>query len=374
MSNAVRRIDALTGVRAVAASWVLLLHTLRLLEALWPALGFLGPFARRGYLGVDLFFVLSGYILYLTYGGATLSLGRQGVGRFLWLRLARIYPVHLAVTAVVVLGVGLATLVGRRFGDPTVYAAFRLPEHVLLVQAWTSAPSPTWNGPSWSVSAEWAGYLLFPWIAAAATRLKTARAALALAALLLVGSATLLASAGRSSLDLTTRGGLVRFLVEFGIGILLARAVELRPLTRRTARYLPELLAVILATAFAAGAPDIVLAALLALLIPSLANSDGLLARALSSPALVALGQRSYALYLTHGLVLHLLEALAGGGRLSSATALEQRALMTLAAAVALALTTELTFRCIEEPARAWMRSLSLRRLIAIAPARSGAK
>ena len=375
MSPTVQRIDALTGVRAVAASWVLLLHTMRLVQALWPSSSIVGPVAQRGYLGVDLFFVLSGYILYFTYRGATLSQGREGIGRFLWLRLARIYPVHLAVTLVVVLGVGLATLVGRRFGDPAVYAPSRLPEHVLLVQAWTSAPSPTWNGPSWSVSSEWAGYLLFPWIAAAATRLRTARGALGLVALSFGGSWILLESATVSSLDLTTRGGLARFMVEFVIGILLARAVELRPLSLRSARYLPELLTIVMAIALAAGAPDIVLAGLLAVAVPSLAASDGWIARALSSPAFVALGQRSYALYMTHGLVLLLLEALAGGARLSASVPIEERVLMTFAAAVALGVTTELTYRRIEEPARAWMRRLSFRGLpAAITAERTRAK
>jgi peptidoglycan/LPS O-acetylase OafA/YrhL len=151
-------------------------------------------------------------------------------------------------------------------------------------------------------------------------------------------------------------------MVEFVIGVLLARAVELRSPSHRPPRYLPELLAAFIALGLVASAPDILLAGLLALMVPSLGTSEGWLARALASRALVALGERSYALYMTHGLVLHLLEALAGA-RLASSTPVDERALMTFAAAVALAVTTELTHRWIEEPARAWMRRLSPRGL-----------
>src|SRR5262245_37766774 len=87
----------LTSLRFVAAFWVLLYH---FKDHLGFELGQFGLIAD-GYLGVDLFFTLSGFILahvYLTeFEG-----GRFGYARFLQNRLARVYPMHLAALAAMI--------------------------------------------------------------------------------------------------------------------------------------------------------------------------------------------------------------------------------------------------------------------------------
>lgn len=88
------QIDALTGIRAIAALWVVGFHF-----GLFP-LGSLGlddalPVLRYGYLGVDLFFVLSGFIIYHVHQRDAGSLSIGSVLHFYGLRLARMYPVHL---------------------------------------------------------------------------------------------------------------------------------------------------------------------------------------------------------------------------------------------------------------------------------------
>ena len=94
-------IGQLTGVRFVAAAWVMLYHfqvPLAVSGLLFPILH---EVLRVGRLGVDLFFALSGFILTHTY---LRTLGRSpGVrasGTFWWLRLARVYPVHLVMLLV----------------------------------------------------------------------------------------------------------------------------------------------------------------------------------------------------------------------------------------------------------------------------------
>jgi peptidoglycan/LPS O-acetylase OafA/YrhL len=89
-SNAAQYVPALTGIRALAALLVLGMHT----EQNVPAgLDSLLPFFARGYLGVDFFFVLSGFIITHVYFASLASPSRSAVQIFLWHRLIRLYPV-----------------------------------------------------------------------------------------------------------------------------------------------------------------------------------------------------------------------------------------------------------------------------------------
>ena len=89
-------IDALTGVRGVAAVIVIAYHT-------YPAADFpygISHLVARGYLAVDVFFVLSGFVMALTYG----SLFRDRVTppaffTFLMRRVARLYPLYIVFLA-----------------------------------------------------------------------------------------------------------------------------------------------------------------------------------------------------------------------------------------------------------------------------------
>src|SRR5579871_4886437 len=89
-------IKPLTALRFFAAAWVVLFHY-------WPNLTLAAPPAlvAKGYLGVELFFVLSGFILCHVYL-PPFEEGRFKYADFLWARLARIYPMHLMT----LLGVG----------------------------------------------------------------------------------------------------------------------------------------------------------------------------------------------------------------------------------------------------------------------------
>ncbi|HUO22406.1 MAG TPA: acyltransferase [Caulobacteraceae bacterium] len=158
-------IKPLTGLRFLAASWVVLFHY-------WPKLAtpWVAPLVQKGYLGVELFFVLSGFILCHVYLDA-FGERRFSYGGFLWARLARIYPLHLAT----LLGVGAMALAAGAAGypvDKSVLAWSSLPANLTLTQAWGLAPEAGWNHPSWSISAEWFAYLNFPLCAGLAWSLR----------------------------------------------------------------------------------------------------------------------------------------------------------------------------------------------------------
>lgn len=151
----------LTSLRFVAAFWVLLYH---FKDHLGFELGQFGLIAD-GYLGVDLFFTLSGFILahvYLTeFEG-----GRFGYARFLQNRLARVYPMHLAALAAMIGLFVVANAAGAGVGNADAFRWTDIPQHILMIHAWGSTPTVGWNFPSWSISAEWGAYLLFPAFAA----------------------------------------------------------------------------------------------------------------------------------------------------------------------------------------------------------------
>jgi len=103
------KIANLTGLRAFAASWVMLSH----FSQSTGVAGFLdlGKFVERGAFGVDVFFVLSGLVITLSSASA-LKQDRPFGAQFrdyLVRRFARVYPLHLATFLIVAVLVWIAT-------------------------------------------------------------------------------------------------------------------------------------------------------------------------------------------------------------------------------------------------------------------------
>jgi len=172
-------------LRGYAALWVVLSHvsytdslSMPLATRLhWKLEGIL----RHEYLAVDLFFILSGFVL--THAHAReLDEGtnRRSYGRFLLLRLARVYPLHIlalvhAALIAVVVPSGLENTVG----------SFVL--QLLLMASWGFCKTLSWNGPAWSLSSEWLAYLALPLMIMVTAGLRGVRSQLAaLGALILL--------------------------------------------------------------------------------------------------------------------------------------------------------------------------------------------
>jgi len=155
------KLPALTGLRAIAAFWVLMLHFGDDVTANWPVA--LRRLFSSGFIGVDLFFVLSGFILSWNYLNDT---GLSCSSRDFWrARAARILPVYygslalaLPVFLVMQFNHGITPEAIRHV---SVTAAFTLS----LTQSWALPFSYLWNTASWSLSVEVFLYLSFPWLA-----------------------------------------------------------------------------------------------------------------------------------------------------------------------------------------------------------------
>ena len=147
---------ALTGLRGLGALLVMLHHFYLHLPIDLRAPGF-GGLLLKGYLGVDLFFVLSGFVMAMVYG-PWFEGGEPGRTRrlavFLVRRLARLWPLHAAVIVAVV----VAELLHGVVLSPRLVAI-----NLAMLQAW--GVSAEINPPAWSISTELFVYLLFPLLA-----------------------------------------------------------------------------------------------------------------------------------------------------------------------------------------------------------------
>jgi peptidoglycan/LPS O-acetylase OafA/YrhL len=162
-------IRALTGLRGIAASTVFLVHlreTLseRGLQSDVPE--WIGRMFLNGGRQVDVFFVLSGFILTMNYRSwFEQRVAASSYLAFMQRRFARIYPLHFVMLLLVIGFVVAAGLVGAqtRYGLERFHYG-DLPAYFLLVHAWGVLPNGPgeWNPPSWSISIEALAYLLFP--------------------------------------------------------------------------------------------------------------------------------------------------------------------------------------------------------------------
>ncbi len=212
----------LTICRAVFAAWVFVYH-MDLYANFSAHFGAFAGFIRRGYLGVDGFFMLSGLILAYVHPEFTQALA--GARKFWGKRLARIYPVHLAIIVIfmIILLVGFAHGMSPR--DPRRFSVFALLQNLFLVQGWGFTNQGAWNYQSWSISTEWAGYLLFPalWYLVSYFDWYVAVQLIVLAFVVL----GLIITRHDGTLNLAFAQGLIRFFPEFIIGISTARLVPL---------------------------------------------------------------------------------------------------------------------------------------------------
>src|SRR5690242_9480168 len=85
-------IHPLTALRGIAAWWVVIYHFRKFMPVAPDSPWML--FAGQGFLAVDLFFVLSGFVLQINYGPSLNGFGAKEVRDFAVGRLARVYPLH----------------------------------------------------------------------------------------------------------------------------------------------------------------------------------------------------------------------------------------------------------------------------------------
>lgn len=285
----VQNIQSHTALRGIAALLVVYGHYSAVFGKKIAGWDFFVP---RTHLGVDFFFLLSGFILYLVYQrDFSQTVTATAWGHFMKRRVARIYPLHLVTLFAVILLL--------RFHVPTKNFGI-LGLNLGLMQGWGFTDRFEFNSPSWSISCEFAAYLIFPFLMV----LQARRFGWAVLLAGSLGIYVLLWRIGGGSLALDAIGRqhvLLRVAAAFPVGMVLAQ------MSRRARLEVLALAGVWQAAAFGVfavalwqGVPDIALVPALAMILLATISQKGVVSRGLRFGPLVGLGEVSYGIYLIH--------------------------------------------------------------------------
>lgn len=296
MQNERQKILELESLRGLAALLVVFFHLPK-----WnPILDV--NLINNGYLMVELFFVISGFVIFKAYSERIASW--RDLLKFQFLRLGRLYPLHL-LFLFLFLGLEIVKYIGvSRYGlDKTRVPPFstnnagEFMEHIFLLQAVLPySNTATFNAPSWSISVEFYTYIIFGLIVLLFKRIKTW-------AMVVLCAAPLLLLIARSTFGIDP---MLRSLAGFFLGALTAQTVNGRTVA------LPKYTSLLLLLSVGVylqlkrdAAYDFVIFFLTAALIAALVlDTNGWLNRLLSRKSLTWLGELSYSVYMSHVFVI----------------------------------------------------------------------
>lgn len=294
-------IRQLTSLRFFAAAWVVVFHFRTHLNF---ALDDYTLLFQKGYLGVDLFFVLSGFVLAHVYAPA-LARDNFRYLSFLQKRLARIYPLHL-LTFLAAVGIYLGGKLAGFTINSTYFTLDSVLQNLLLIHAWGTTSGFSWNGPSWSISAEAGAYLLFPALVFLVYKIWTNAAATVVVCVvfLLVVDASVYAVAGVSMTALTWEAGILRIVPEFLLGLALYRfGVTVTVPVARLRWSVPSLLLITFASLHYGINDFFIVIQLSAIIFLLSQQSKTPSPSVLTSNWAVYLGEISYSIYMSHSLI-----------------------------------------------------------------------
>lgn len=313
MPKQFNRLDHLVSVRGIAAWLVVFYHSLVMLQFAFPGIPQpIVDFVKHGDLAVDFFFVLSGFIIFINYFDNFSSNTSRNIIKFYWNRFSRIYPVHFVMILAYLSLAGAFVNWSASQTVPPAFGKIALLENLFMVQAWSSNDT-SWNVPSWSISAEWFVYLLFPGMAIfIGTYLKSIFSIFFI-------SCTIISLVGAIGWFQLESGGvplysvpLVRVFHEFFLGTLIGTLyINHRPLLVSLKPWLVLVMIAFVSISYAWNVPlALIVPTAFFLIIAFLSVDDSWLTRLLKLKWLIVLGEISYSTYMVHYFVRDVFKAL----------------------------------------------------------------
>ena len=314
----------LDSIRGIAATSVVIHHLLLMptFLAAFPHNAWINwSFFRSAWLLVDLFFVLSGIVMSLSYVDG--DFGRFSLRDFLVRRLARVYPLHivmlLANLLFRLLRIGLVTA-GVVAATPAAFEVNNTYSFILnlfLLHSMGFIDYLSWNAPSWSISVEFYTYVIFGLVLLLAQRFGSSISFYVTSALIAASSLVFIIFVlDKPSLGLQTDFGILRCFTSFFLGALAVRIVKDVPRTVspflqgafQLAAMTASIVLVSMVEAYPAASflAPIVFAFFLGSLL-AFPNAK-LIPRMLVAGPLVWMGRRSYSIYMVHALIVLLAE------------------------------------------------------------------
>lgn len=356
-------ITTLTGLRALAAGWVVVDHLQIALFSMFPGLKVVGRPVWSGYLSIEIFFLLSGFILAYNYAETVRT--RASYKKFMWARVARIYPAYFVTMVIMACGAfALTSSFREEFGEQF---PINLPNLVANLFVLGSVPPfVPFDPPAWSLTCEFAAYLLFPVLAWATLKL-TPRAALIWAAVVLVCGvlAMLATSEFGGEWPWSYHGRWIRIATEFTAGMLLWAwwRAKARPSARwDVVAVLSGLTVLLMIFAIDPGSPGtFATLPIITLFVVACASATGPVGRLLSSRPLQQAGELSYSLYLSHVVILFLVQTVLPSKQLIDASLAVRVGWMVMTLAW-MAGAAFLLHHAVEKPARRGMLTWYARR------------
>ncbi|QHT68355.1 acyltransferase [Rhodocytophaga rosea] len=356
----------LTSLRGIAAIWVVIYH----FEAILRISG-LQPITDandsmlllKGYVWVDFFFLLSGFIMTHVYGeqfrnGAS----RLQIWNYLSARLARLYPLHVFsmlvhLPLIVILYMYLEEMV------PVVipfYPWQGIPVHLFMFQSFTWNYGFTWNIPAWSIGAEWWTYMLAIGLFFLLHRKKRMNALL-LSIISIMALILLVETHPKQSLDITWGPGIFRCMTEFTLGIVLYQIYlnkAVQQFIRKDISFYTAAMAVLLL--MHVHLHDVLLIPFFGWIIISGAANEGRVSWFMSKAFMQAVGNISYSVYMMQGLWMNVFFIWMKYQMMTYAItdlALEVKIIMMAAMVGATILSAYITYTWVEVKGRKWMYS-----------------
>lgn len=310
MNPSKRYLTTLTPLRGIAALLVVIFHSNLMAVAFLPP-GYTS-FVSNGWLWVDFFFILSGFIIFYVYGkDFQEGIQRKYYWKYIGARFARVYPLHFftliwcSVCTIIVISLASGL-------DPFIAGIFNLkaiPASLVMLQSIHLFNMTPLNTPSWSLSTEWWVYMLFPFLVPFFLRLSSFGRSITF--LLIVATYVFIryyinpmgfnGEGAGPTINVTFDFGLLRCLAGFLLGMLLYVLYETRfgfNVFKHDATFLIVSLAVILGLHF--GVDEFIILFLFPIVILCASFNESAVKKFLDLRPLQRLGDWSFSIYMVH--------------------------------------------------------------------------